>query len=91
MTCNNKKYKWLTSCNNGQVEWEFHWKDGHEEWKNMQGNNPYVRFYNPAKNAVIYCSYLMTTSEESTEEESNGRDDSQNNYFISLSPFELLE
>ena len=57
----------------------------------MQGNNPYVRFYNPAKNAVIYCSYLMTTSEESTEEEENGGDDSQNNAFISLSHFELLE
>ena len=33
----------------------------------------------------------MTTSEESTEEEEKGEDDSQNNDFISLSRFELLE
>ena len=33
----------------------------------------------------------MTTSEEFTEEESKGGDDSQNNDFIYLSSFELLE
>ena len=66
MTLNVKKYKWYTSCNNVQGAWGFHWKDGHEEWKNKQGNNPSVRFSNPANNAVIYFSYLMTTSEEST-------------------------
>ena len=63
MTHNNKKYKWCNSCNNGQDAWGFHWKDGHEEWKNKQGKKPSVRFSNPANNALIYCSYLMTTSE----------------------------
>ena len=48
-------------------------------------------FFNPATNAVIYCSCLMTISEESTEEEAKGGDDSQNNDFISMSRFELLE
>ena len=48
-------------------------------------------FSNPATNAVIYCSYLMNTSEESIEEEANGGDDSQCNDFISLSRFELLK
>ena len=47
-------------------------------------------FFNPATNAVIYCSCLMTISEESTEEEAKGGDDSQNNDIISLSRFELL-
>ena len=64
-TCNKTKYKWCTSCNNGQGAWGSHWKDCHEEWKNKQGKNPYGHFSNPATNAVIYCSYLMTTSEES--------------------------
>ena len=65
MTQNNKKYKWCTSCNNGQGAWGFHWKDGHEEWEIKQGKKQYVHFSNPATSAVIYCSYLMTTSEES--------------------------
>ena len=91
MTGNNKNYKWYTSCNNGQGSWGFHWKDGHEEWKNKQGKKPYVRFSNPSTNAVIYCSYLMTTSEDSKKEEAKGGDDSQKNYFISLSRFELLK
>ena len=76
MTRNDKKYKWCISCNNVQGAWGFHWKDGHEEWKNMQGKNPPVRFSNPATNAVIYCSYLMNTSEESIEEKSKGENDS---------------
>ena len=63
MTRNNKKYKWCIYCNNGQGAWGFHWKDGHKEWKIKQGKNPSIRFYNPATNAVIYCSYLMATSE----------------------------
>ena len=91
MTRNNKKYKWCISCNNGQGAWVFHWKYGHEEWKNRQGKNPSVHFSNPANNAVIYCSYLITTSEESMEEEAKVGDDSHNNDFISLSRFELLE
>ena len=86
---NNKK--WCTSCNNGQGACGFHWKDGHEEWKIKQGKKPSVCFSNPATNTVIYCSYLMTTSEESTEKEEKGGYDSQNNDFISLSRFELLE
>ena len=56
----------------------------------MQGKKPSVRFSNPATNAVIYCSCLMTTSEESVEEEAKGGDDSKNDNFISLSRFELL-
>ena len=91
MIRNNKKYKWCTSCNNGQSAWGFHWKDGHKEWKNKQVKNPYVSFSNPGNNSVIYCSYLMTTSEESMEEVGNGGDDSQNNALVSLSRFELFE
>ena len=48
-------------------------------------------FPNPATNAIIYCSYLMTTREESMEEEQKSGDDSQCNDFISLSRFELLK
>ena len=90
MTRNDKKYKWFISCNNGQGAWGFHWKDGHEEWKIKQGKKTSVRFSNPSNNAIIYCSYLMTTSEESIEEEAKGGDNSQNDDFISLSRFELL-
>ena len=91
MACNKKKYKWCTSCSNGKGAWGFHWKDGHKEWKNNQGNNTSVCFSNPATNVVTYCSYLMTTIEKSTEEETNGGDDSQINDLIYLSHFELLE
>ena len=59
--------------------------------KNKQGKNTYFSFSYPAKNAIIYCYYLMTTSEESMEEESKDRDDNQNNDLISLSRFELLK
>ena len=45
----------------------------------------------PYNNAVIYCSYLMTTSEEPIKEEAKGGDDSQKDNFISLSLVELLE
>ena len=68
MTCNDKKYKWCTSCNNGKGVWGFHWKDGHEEWKIKQGKKPSGRFSNPATNAVIYCSYLMITSDNYIKE-----------------------
>ena len=87
MTQKNKKYKWCTSCNNGQGAWGFHWKDGHEEWKNNQGKKPSARFSNPTNNALIFWPYLITTNEESMEEEAKGGDDSQNNDFISLSCF----
>ena len=90
MTRNEKEYKWCTSCNNGKGAWGFQWKDGHEEWKTKQGKKPSGRFSNPTTNAVIYCSYLMTNSEKSIEEEAKGGDDSQNDDFISLSRFELL-
>ena len=72
MTCNNNKYSWWTSRNNGQVAWVFQWKDGHEESKNKQGKNPSIRFYNAATNDVIYCSYQITISEDSLEEEYKG-------------------
>ena len=91
MNRNDKKYKWCISCYNGQGALGFHWKDGHEEWKNKQGKKPSDSFSNPATNAVIYCSYLMTTSEELIEEEAKDGDDSQTDDFISLSCVELLE
>ena len=59
--------------------------------ENKQDKKPSVSYYNPATNVVIYCSYLMTTNEDSTEDEAKGGDDSQNNDLISLSRFELLE
>ena len=68
MTRNDNKYKWCTSCNNGKGAWGFHWKNGYEEWKIKQGKKPSGRFSNPATNAVIYCSYLMTTSENYIKE-----------------------
>ena len=68
MTHNNNKYKWRTSLNNGNGAWGFQWKGGHDEWKTKQGKKSYIRFSNPSNNAIIYCSYLMTTSQESTEE-----------------------
>ena len=74
MTQNKKQYKRCTSCNNVQGAWGFHWKDGHEQWGNKEGKKPSVRFSNPATNAIIYCSYLMTTSEDSMEEEMDGDD-----------------
>ena len=91
MNRNNKKYKWCTSCNNGQGAWRFHWKDVHEEWKGKQGKNPSVRFSNPATNVVIYCSYLITTNEDSMEGKEKVRDDSQSNDFIYLGRFEKLK
>ena len=86
MNRNHKQYKCCTFWNNGQVVWIFHWRYGHEEWENKQGNKTYISFSNPATNEVIYCSYLMNISEDSTEEE-NGGDDIQRNDFISLSHF----
>ena len=59
--------------------------------ENNQGKKPSVCFSNPANNALIYCSYLMTTNVDSMEEEAKGGDDSQNNNFILPSHFEILE
>ena len=72
MTCNDKNYKWCISCNNVPVAWELQWKDSHYEWENKQGKNPSVSFPNPATNAVIYCSYIMATSGDSTREKGVG-------------------
>ena len=90
MTRNNKKYKWCNYFNNGQGAWVFHSKDIHKEWKNKKGKKPSVSFSNTSANTVIYCSCLMTTSEESTEEEQKVWDDSQDNDVIYLSLIELL-
>ena len=68
MTRNNKKYKWCISCNNGKGAWGFHWKFEHREWKEKQVKNNLVQFSDSATNAVIYCSYLMTTSENYIKE-----------------------
>ena len=67
ITRNKNKYKCFISCNYFNCAWVFHWKDGHHEWENKQVKKSSVCFPNPATNAIIYCSYLMTTSEESTE------------------------
>ena len=64
---NNNKYKWCTYFNNGNGAWGFHWKDGHKEWKNNRGKKSSVKFSNTANNAMIYCSYLMTTIEDYME------------------------
>ena len=69
MNRNNKKYKWLTSCKSGDGAWGFHCKDGHDEWENKLVNKAYVRFVDPTNNAIIYCSYLIITSDDSIEEE----------------------
>ena len=69
MTRNNNKYNWCTYCNSDQGALGFHQRYGHEDWKNNQTKKPYVRFSNPATNAVIYCSYIMTTDENFTKEE----------------------
>ena len=68
MTHKNKKYKWCISYNNGQGTWGFLWKDDHREWKEKQAKNKVVQFSDSATNAVIYCSYPMTTSENYIEE-----------------------
>ena len=68
MTLNNKRYNWCTSCNNGNGAWGFHWKDACSEWGNKQGKKSSVKFSNTANNAIICWSYLITTSEDSTEE-----------------------
>ena len=90
MTRNNNIYKWF-AFNNDNGSWGLYWKDGHDEWKNKPGKKSYVLFSNPAKKTIIYCSYLMTTSDDYTEEEEKCGDNSQNNDFIYLSLFELLK
>ena len=52
-------------------------------------NHMFVFSY-PDTNAIIYCSFLIITSEYSSEGEKGG-DDTQDTDFISLSHFELLK
>ena len=68
MNHNKEKYKWCTSLNNGNVAWGYHWKVDHREWKEKQANNKSVHFSDPSNNAVIYCPYLMATSENYVKE-----------------------
>ena len=90
MTHKKKNYKWCTSGNNGNGARLFYWKHGHDKCKKKQGNKASICFANPTNNVIMYFSYPMTTSEEYTEEEEEGRDDIQDTDFISLSHFELL-
>ena len=69
MNRRKKIYKWCTSYNDGNDACGFHWNGGNDEWKNKQGKKSYVRYSNPATNAIIYWSYLMNTIEEESIEE----------------------
>ena len=62
------QYIWCTSCNNGNGAWGYHWEVVHMEWKENQAKYKSVHFSDPATNAVIYCSYLMTTSDKYVKE-----------------------
>ena len=68
MNRNKHHYKWCTYCNDGDVAWGYHWKVDHREWKENQVKNKLVQFSDSAKNAVIYFSYLMITSENYVKE-----------------------
>ena len=68
MNRNKTQYKWCTSYNNGNGALGCHWTVGHMEWKEKQANNKSVHFAYHATNALIYCSYLMDTSEKYVKE-----------------------
>ena len=68
MNHNKRHYKWCTSCNDDDGAWGYHWKVDHREWKENQAKNKLVQFSDSATNAVIYCSYLMSTSENYVKE-----------------------
>ena len=68
MNCKKHRYKWCTSCNNDNGAWGYHWKIEHREWKEKQVKDKLVQFSDSATNAVIYCSYLMSTSENYAKE-----------------------
>ena len=88
MTRNNKNYRWCTSWNYGNGVWGFQCNDVHGDLKDKQGNKSSICFSSPDTNAIIYSSYLMTTSEEeSNKEEEKCEGDSQDNDIISLSRF----
>ena len=61
-------YKWCTYYNNGNGAWGYHWKIDHREWKEKQVKNKLVQFLDSTTYAVIYCSYLMATSENNVKE-----------------------
>ena len=68
MNRNKHHYKWFTSCSDCNGAWGYHWKIDHKEWKEKQVKNILVQFSDYATNAVIYCSYLMATSENYVKE-----------------------
>ena len=68
INCNKNHYKQCTYCNDGDGAWGYHWKVDHREWKGKQVNNKLVQFSDSATNEVIYCSYLMATSENCVKE-----------------------
>ena len=68
MNRNKNQYKLCTFCNKGNGEWEYRWKVGNREWKEKQFKNNSVHFSDPVTNAIIYCYYLMATSEKYMKE-----------------------
>ena len=65
---NKHHYKWCTLFNNVNGAWGYHWKIDHGEWKGKQVNNRLVQFSDSVTYAVIYCSYLMATSQNNVKE-----------------------
>ena len=68
MKRNKKQYKCCTYWNNGYGAWGYQWKVGQKERKENKVNKNSVHFADPTTNAVIYCSYLMTTNEKYAKE-----------------------
>ena len=68
MNLNKNHYKCCSSCNDGNGAWGYHLKVDHREWKEKQVKNKLVQFSDSATNAVIYCSYLIITSENYVKE-----------------------
>ena len=68
MTGNRKQWKWFTSCNNNKGACGYHWKIVQKEWKENQAKKKSVHFSYPKTNALIYCSYHMTTNEKYVKE-----------------------
>ena len=68
MTLNNDKHQWFISCNNGYDDCGFNCRGGHKEWEENQRNKKLFQFANYATVAVIKCSYLVATSEETMGE-----------------------
>ena len=68
MNCNKRQYIWYSSWNNGNGAWGYHWKVGNREFKENKYNNKSVHFDDASTNAVIYCSYLIATSDKYVRE-----------------------